>query len=81
MKQLSELFLSVKAAAATAGLTISSAVGLIPDPINKLAALVGVVLSLIMCGYWRAQTKKIYAETEKINLEREKLQRELKGGE
>lgn len=74
MMTFADVALSAKTAALTAAATVASSLtwlaGAIPDPIGKLAALVGVVLSLIMCNYWLAQTRK-------VNLEAEKLRREL----
>lgn len=77
MKSLGDIAVSAKAALATAGGTVASGLaqllGLIPDEIGKLATLLGICLSIVMIGYWRAQTKKTQVETERTELETQLL--------
>jgi hypothetical protein len=70
MRNFFESAVSVKFALSTAMGTMASGfayfIGLIPDDIGKFASLLGALLTVVMLGYWRAQTRK--ANTESINV-------------
>jgi hypothetical protein len=70
MRSFGDIALSFKASVATAGGTVASGLaqflGLIPEEIGKLSALLGLCLSIVMISYWRAQTKKTNLESELI---------------
>lgn len=89
MKSLFELAASVKFALSTAMATMASGfayfIGLIPDDIGKFASLLGGLLTIVMLGYWRAQTRKtnneslnVAMQTQKTALEVALLEEQLK---
>jgi len=73
MKSIADIALSAKFAASTAAATMASGfayfVGLIPDDIGKFASLLGAILTIVMLGYWRAQTKKVELENKILHLQ------------
>jgi uncharacterized membrane protein YfcA len=68
MRHFAELASGAKLTAVTAAGTVASGVaqviGLIPDDIGKLATLIGVVLSIVMIRYWRAENARKQAQHE-----------------
>jgi len=85
MKSIADIALSAKFAASSAAATMVSGfsyfIGLIPDDIGKLASLLGSILTIVMLGYWRAQTEERKSSKKKIDVETSILQLQLEAAQ
>lgn len=81
MRSLGEIALSAKTAAVTAGATVASGLvqllGLIPDEIGKLTALVGLCIGIVTLGVWRKKSKEVDANIKLSEINEKKAQVEL----
>lgn len=81
MRSLGEIALSAKTAALTAGATVASGLvqllGLIPDEIGKLTALVGLCIGIVTLGVWRKKSKEVDANIKLSEINEKKAQIEL----
>lgn len=44
-------------------------VGIIPDDIGKMVSVIGGLLSIVMIQYWRANKRKVIADTRLIEMQ------------
>lgn len=81
MRSWGEIALSAKTAAVTASATVASGIvqllGLIPDEIGKLTALVGLCIGIVTLGVWRKKSKEVDANIKLAEINEKKAQIEL----
>lgn len=81
MRSWGEIALSAKTAAVTAGATVASGLiqllGLIPDEIGKLTALVGLCIGIVTLGVWRKKSKEADSNIKLAEINEKKAQIEL----